>query len=701
MPVLTGLRSAVGFGLSVIAQSTAIPPERSVDEWAEQERIVSRIESKYTGPWSNERFPVAREIMQACSLSDPSRIIPIRGSAQTIKSEASKNVIGYLIQDHPRGILVLLPTNDEVGKYERTKLDPMIKATPALAKRVYGTRKDAHTRKRSTVKQKDFKDGFILLTSATSSKGLQMVTVGAIIAEEVSEYPDDTGGRGHALDQAILRASQYEDERKVVIPSTPGRVGSCKITELFDKSAQGWIFWKCVHCGDHYRLRFHHLRKVDGRTVCFAPCCGAQTEQESRRIMNETAVFLYCFESENPDNAFPWARSADGEIIRDVVRAEDFDRARNRDLEGRDKGFHLWRGQAPWNSWQETYEAWEAAKDDPVKLKVFYQQFLGEPYSEAVDVPDAEKLFTMRGGAPRAKTHRIVHARVPNWAGFLTAAVDLQGNRFEWEFWAWGPGPTGAMIDRGVIAHSPKDPTGWPELLQILSREYGSNHLRPQRARRIGIDTGGSATTRAYQFVMANRDVFALKGHPGGYRAIYEPALAQSPTGGKIKGALNKILAKVPLWLVNTHALKDLVFHGLHNALMSYEENDLVPGLNLFSNDAASPDYFEQLTNEVLKVHPHKDFQEWVKTGPNEALDLAVMNLSLAKFAGLDRLSHDQWRALIEKESIDPAQAELGPLERMMLGEADPANIQRVDRHAPPAAAVSILDKIRKLNAQD
>ncbi len=656
-------------GLASVATSSAPPLDRTVQDWAAQERIVSRVESKLTGPWLHSRFPVAVEIMDACSLRDPSTIIAIRGSAQTIKSEIAKNTIGSFITDNPRGILCILPSNDEVTKYERTKLEPMFKATDCLARRVYGVGKTSDPK--STVKLKMFKDGSITLTAAGTSKGLQMITVGLIIAEEVSEYPPDTGGRGFALDQGIERGTQYEGELKVVVPATPGIKGKCKITELFEAGSQAWIFWKCGHCGDHYRLQFKHMDEVDGRAVIFAPCCGVKTEQSARREMNRTARFVHCFKSLNPANAVPWAsfekKGEEPHILKDVIRAKDFKAALNRDLEGRDKSFHIWRGQSPFSLWAGVWKKWKQVKGNPIKLKVFYQQYLGLPYESAVDVPSHAKLMKIKGGAPNAKTSPVRRGIIPPWAGFVTMAADLQGDRFEWSATAWGPGPMSAVIDHGVINTPPLHAEGWRELRKVFGTEWPSVHLRNQIAVKYGIDTGGHNTQQAYQFIKANPDVLGIKGMTGP-RARFEPLLQPSKRGGRLKYG-GRTIARVPFWLLNTHLMKKVIYAGLDNALLSAETGKVAPGYHLFFHGDVGEEWCKQITAEHLIVDPMRDLEKWEKiteSRANEQLDLAVYNYAMALQYGLEKMSDTDWQTLFAREIIDATKVDMGPLEMLM-----------------------------------
>ena len=595
-------------------------------------------------------------------------------------------MIGATITDRPRGILVGLPSTDEVSKYENQKLNPMLRATDCLARRVFGVDRDPSTgRGKRTISQKDFRNGTLTLTHATSSKGFQMITVGLIVAEEIAEWPADTDGRGHALDQAMERGTQYEGELKVVVPSTPGLAGSCKITELLEKGDERWCFWRCVHCGDHYRLRFSHLTTEttpDGgwRAVVAAPCCGAITYPEDRREMKRTETFVPCFRSET--SAPPWARDARGEIIPDVIRAEDFAAAKARDCEGRDKSFHFWRGQASASSWAGVWKKWLEVRDDPTGLRVFYQQYLGEPYEASTETPDTERLLATAGGAPDAKTRPVRRGHIPPWAGVVTIAADTQGTWLEWQAQAHGPQNLSAIIDHGVIDIPPEDPRAWAALAGVFARAWPSAHLRPQVAVRCGVDTGGTATQDAYRFIAGSPVYHGIKAATGPQARFAPPVEVQRR--GRLKGRDGRVISKIPLLKPNTHALKKAVTFALHNTLEAHATGDLQSGYHLFLHDGMTLREVEQLTSETLHVDPARDRESWERIGstPNEQFDMAVYNRALWLYAGIQTWTAESWTALFEREAVRPEDIDMGPLEALM--HADPAPAPAPGQRATP-----------------
>jgi len=687
--ILSGLVCA-----SVLVASfaeAAIPQTQStVSDWAGTTRVMtSESGTRFPGPWDPHRVPYLNDIMDACGPQDPSQIVAIPGSAQSGKSEVALNAIGRIIEESPMGILAVLPTHNEASKWAELKLEPMIAATPQLARRVYSR----HGEKRSSQTRKKFRDGFLQVASANATANLQMITVGFILCEEISEWdlPDPDDDRGDAFDQAQARGTTYGEALKTVIPSTPGRIGSCRVTDHYNAGDQRRWAWECPHCADWFIPHFSQLTRTGSGTTARVdlapPCCGALIGHSHKRAMNARGRWVPTFVSANPDNPAPASapdkkdtpdQGGDDTRIKGVIPADQIDAATSRDCEGRDKSFHVHQLISPFSTWDIIHRKYRQAKGNPAKMIAFTQQILGEAYDAEMDTPDDEKLLAMAGGAPNIKTSPVRRTIVPNWAGFLTSAADLQGDRFEWATYAWGPGPRTACIDHGIIDKDPMQPAGWRDLRAVFAREYGSAHLRPQTARRFGTDTGGQDTQYAYRFILGNPDVIGIKGMTGP-KARFEPPLQKSRKGGRLKRD-GQTTMRVPLTLLNTHLLKKSIYVGLANALLAYDNGDVGEGFHLFLHDEVDSEFTRQLTAESLIVDKVRDHEQWVRNGAqaNEQLDLAVYNLAMAIDFGLFRMTSDDWETLFLREALDSAAADLTPLERLARDESTaPAPLPR------------------------
>jgi len=389
-PHFAGLGDPRAIIADALAAAFTVPPDVKVSEWAENKREVSAESgSPKPGKWRNAETPYGVEPMDCLSTYDPSTDVTLMFAAQVIKTEIGVNFIGATIDTDPSPVLIVLPSIDEAAKFNRTKLGPAIDGTPALKHKVREVK--SRDENGSTASYKRFRGGFIQITHAGSSKGLQAITVKKLWGDEISEFPLDAGGRGDPIDQMRQRNSTYVSRgAKNLWTSTPKLKGTCRISAMYEASDQRRWYWKCPECGDYFVFRFGHL-KWDSETAphsahCVAPCCGSVIPHWRKREMNAGGVWL---------KTFPTAGEED-ETPGDVVPAARIEFFRARKSHGRQPGFHIWRGQSAFHDWEMIIAAYVAAKDVPDKLKTFTQQVLAEAYEEAGEAPDHLKLFGRR-----------------------------------------------------------------------------------------------------------------------------------------------------------------------------------------------------------------------------------------------------------------------------------------------------------------
>ena len=128
-----GIASGGAVFAATCAAAIDPPPVLTVSEWAEKHRMVSaESASPYPGDWSNDLVPYGVEIMDCLSFSDPCRDVVFKKSHQVGGTEFGVNLFGYVVDQQPSPIVIVLPTIEEGKKYDRVKLTPTIEATPVL-----------------------------------------------------------------------------------------------------------------------------------------------------------------------------------------------------------------------------------------------------------------------------------------------------------------------------------------------------------------------------------------------------------------------------------------------------------------------------------------------------------------------------------------------------------------------------------------
>lgn len=627
-----------------LALGLAIAPALIVSEWAAQEReVAAESGSPYPGKWDNERVPYAVEPMNTCGMDDPSRLVVIMASAQSAKSEIVLNAIGHTICQHPVPILVMLPSLDEVSKYNAHKLQVAIDATPALRVRVKETVSRDETG--STTSFKKFRGGYLRIVNAGSSKALQMISAAYRVYEEPTGYPADVDGRGDPISQADARSKAWKERgEKAILVGTPGTKGSCRVTAAYDASDQRRWYVPCPHCGAYQVLRPENLRHVSDKPPhgAYIACAaaGCVIEQADKAAMVARGAWIRTYPSEGAANPAPPAYFPAGELPR----------WRERGPEHRQPGFAWWQAYSPFVSWDDTVDERIKAEGNPRLLKVLWQQAYGEAWEEQGEAPPAERLMERRQKwQPRRLAAGVL---------FLTGAVDVHGARLEWAVYGWDKRLGGYTVDRGVIAGDPTTGEPWAQLDQVMGERYQDAWGKSWPVDVWGVDAG-FLSQNVYRYVLRHAHtgrVRALDGRSG-WRlpAIGSPKTVDVDWEGRKQGA-------VQLWPVGTWDLKSELYGKLRLTIDGPGPDGITGGAMWF-DQSCDQGYFEQLTAEFLTdVEKRSGYVEkaWVKIKGrrNEQHDLAVYALALAHHAS-DPLTAQEWAVLEQERLGPPAEAQL------------------------------------------
>lgn len=622
------------------------PPKRlTVSEWAAAKRIIAAESgARHTGQWRHERAPHLVEIMDALGPDDPAEDVVFVKSAQVGGSEVGINFFGYVVEQDPGPLMVVLPSHDEATKYVRVKLQPTIDETPSLRSRVLEMAN--RTERGSTASHKKFRGGFAQITFAGSSKGLQMLSARYTIGDEVSEWPAEAGERGDPVAQLKARTEIYERDRKRLWVSTPGALGSCRITADYERSDKRRRYVPCPQCGAYQVLRFERLKwaSEDWPHRAWFECAanGCVIEHLDKHQMMQRGV---------------WVATAGEDGPGDVIEAEDLDRWRARQVPTRLRGFHIWRAYSLFSGWDaivaEYLDAKAAGED---RLKVFSQQVLGEAWEDKGDAPDAEKLH-------KARVVELRRGVLPVGPVVLTGATDVQGNRLEWAVWGWSEGMTRWLVDWGIVEGDPHDPGTWVAHTRMMeARRYAG-----PTGQSIGVDAwaidSGYASHAVYAYCRGRPGLFAIDGREG---KRTDPFVG-TPKKVDVKWNGKRVPKGAVLWPLGTFALKGDLYAAIRKTIHHAEAKTAgqggeaeagaevpeagvwPPGAMILPGDVDLA-YAEQLTSEHLaEVEVGGQIvRKWRKlmNRPNEALDIANYARAMASHLRLDRLTPEQWQVL-------------------------------------------------------
>lgn len=642
---LAGLACAAATIFAAAAAAAMPPPAMSVAEWAQAKRYVAT--SSQPGDWAHENAPYLVEPMERLTPSDPARRITCLFAAQMGKTEIALNWMGFIGDIHPRPVLYVLPSGDDYRDWNREQWQPNYEAQDGdniFARRFYPPSKSGQGGQ--TEKFKPFPGGRLMVTGATSSKGLQRRSVCYLILDEISEYPADADGRGDPVRQARARQDAWGEEAKELAISTPKELPDCRITASFEAGDQGRFYVPCPHCRSHHVLRLENLFGWDGENFISAadlakgkghsreavfkcPACGGAITELHKAAMvrahgGRNYVRTYPGEDGNPAPPafFP-------ESEREQWRA--------RPANGREPSFTVWQAYSLLKSWNVLLAEWVEAQGNPGALKTFMQQKAAEAWDAAGEAPDHEKLYeaVKRGWNERAF--------VPEGAWVLTCTADVQGDRIEYDVWAWGVGLTSWLVESGVIEGDPAADDVWRELAKVRMSTFRGENGFDFPIDMMGVDAGYQSG-QVYRFCSGRQDTLALDGQG----APYLPPLG---TPRRVVDAAKKVAAQ--LFPVGIHGLKSRLYLGLRLTLDGPDEETGAWPTGCVRLPAwISRDYVMQLTSETLVPQQTRGGavrNVWTKIPGrrNERLDTWVYGCALASWMGCGQWRGEDWERII------------------------------------------------------
>lgn len=567
------------------------PPKLTVSEWADMYRQLSSESSAEAGRWSTSRAEYQRGMMDA--VSDPMiETVVLMTAAQVGKTELINNVVGFHIHQDPAPMLVVQPTLEMAQTWSKDRLAPAIRDTAVLAERIADPRaRDSG----NTTLHKVFPGGHVTACGANSPSSLASRPCRVILCDEVDRYPISAGSEGDPVGLAKRRSATFWN-RKIILVSTPTDKGASRIEQAFAESDQRRYFVKCVDCGEHQTLKWSNVRWEHDRpaTACYV-CehCGSLWDDAQR--------FRAIRYGE-------WRPTAAGD--------------------GKTAGFHLSALYSPWTPLEDSVRDFLASKRDPMRLKTWVNTFLGETWEEQGEQLDEYDLLNRR---------EDWGDELPEDVLLLTAGVDVQDDRIEYEVIGWGRGEESWSIEYGTLYGDPSTTELWARLDGVLQKTRSHPISGEMVVRASCVDSGGHYTQQVYNYcrLRAGKRVFAVKGIGGEGKPI-----VGRPTKNNI--------GKINLFPIGVDTAKELVY----SRLKMTEEGE---GYCHFPLDRGE-EYFRMLTAErkVTRYFKGRPRQEWMKIrNRNEALDcrvyglaaLGILNLNLEALfkAGQNRVvSHEQ-----------------------------------------------------------
>lgn len=502
------------------------------------------------------------------ALTDPvNETVTVQKSTRVGYTKIINHAIAYHIHYDPCGQMVVQPTVEDAEGYSKEEIATMIRDTPIIRDLVADSKsRDSN----NTILRKIYPGGFLVLVGANSARGFRRLTVRIVYFDEVDAYPASAGVEGDQIKLGTRRTETFWN-RLIVIGGTPTLKHFSRVERHFLLSDQRRYQVPCPTCGGYQVLtwkRFIIPEKDPTRAHFKCKACGKPIDEKDKLDIIGRGAWVP--EAEFHGNA----------------------------------GFHIWAAYSfsAKTTWKAIAREFLEAKDNPALLRVWVNTVLGETWEDRGEAIEAKSIKAHAETFPE---------ELDNGALIVTVGADIQKDRIEAEFVAFGRGFESWSLDYVVIPGDPHFPETWKLFEAQLRRRFVRADGLPLRVHTTFIDSG-FATGEVYRFTYPRQSkrVFATKGQA---------------TGGNQLVALSRKKYKrgLKLFTIATIAAKDKVFAYL-------QVKKPGPGYCHFP-DRYGDDYFDGLTAE-------QRFTKMVKGVPtyyykktrtrNEQLDCRVLALA-------------------------------------------------------------------------
>jgi phage terminase large subunit GpA-like protein len=433
------------------------PPEQlTVSEWAEKYRMLDSKSSAMPGPWSNDITPYLTGVMDEFNNYETEKIIFVKPT-QIGGTEALQNMIGYIVMQDPSPTMIVYPTDTLAKSVSENRLQPMLKATPEIAKKFD---------ENSSLLELQFDSMYISLTGSNSPSGLASKPIRFLMMDEVDKYPGASSKEADPIKLATERTKTFHN-KKIYITSTPtlktGHIWKEKEAADIEKH----FFVPCPHCGEYIEFKFQNIRFPDDEGMSYA-----DRAEFATYVCQECGCLITDNDKHN------------------MLKLGEWRTVRHNTKYVRNVAFWINTLYSPFVRWSDIAKEFLISKDDPEDLQNFVNSWLAEAWEDTKLKTSAELVLERQTELPAYV--------VPQWTKLLTAGVDVQENSLYWSIRAWGEFLTSQNIAHGQSL-------SFEEIDRIMNMQYMTEEGDPMVVNLCLIDSGDQ-TDIVYDFCALHSD---------------------------------------------------------------------------------------------------------------------------------------------------------------------------------------------------
>ncbi|EFC9936170.1 phage terminase large subunit family protein, partial [Escherichia coli] len=584
-------------------------------------------------PWDPLVAPYVIEPMNCLASREYDAVIFV-GPARTGKTIGL--IDGWVIYNvicDPADMLIIQMTEEKAREHSKKRLARTFRVSPEVVSRLSPNKNDNNVYDRTFLAGNYLKIGWPSVNIMSSSD------YKCVALTDYDRFPEDIDGEGDAFSLASKRTTTFMSSGMTLVESSPGRdVKDVKwrrtspheappttgILSLYNRGDRRRWYWPCPHCGEYFQpcgdvvAGFRDIADpvlASEAAYIQCPSCSGRIMPEQKRELNGRGVWLRDGESIN----------ADGSRYGDPRRS----RIASFWMEGPAAAYQT-LSQLVYKLLTAEQEYETTGSEET--LKTVINTDWGLPYLPRASMEQRKSELLEQRAEP------VPSRSVPDGINFLVATVDVQAGRhrrFVVQVTGYGSRGERWIIDRYNITQSLRgdsdgesqriDPASYPEDWDVLltdvfhkSWPLASDPSQQMRLMAMAVDSGGEdgVTDNAYKFWRrCRRDglgkrIYLFKGDSIRRAKLITRTFPDNTgrTGRRAQAA-----GDVPLWLLQTDALKDRV----NNALWRDSPG---PGYVHF------PDWLGSWFYDELTYEERSSDGKWSKPGrgANEAFDLMV-----------------------------------------------------------------------------
>lgn len=434
-----------------------LPPEQiTVSEWAGKYRMLDSKSSAIPGPWNNDITPYLTGVMDEFNNYETSKIIFVKPT-QVGGTEALQNMIGYIVMQDPAPTMIVYPTETLAKSISENRLQPMLRATPELARRFD---------ENSQLLELQFDGMYLTLAGSNSPSGLASKPIRFVLMDEVDKYPGTSGKEADPIKLATERTKTFHD-KKIYITSTPTLKTGHIWKEKENADIEKHYFVPCPHCGEYIELKFSNIRFPDEEGMTYA-----DRAEFATYICQECGCAITDADKNN------------------MIRHGEWRIVRHNTQYVRSVAFWINTLYSPFVRWADIVKEFLTTKDDPDLFQNFVNSWLAEPWEDTKLKTSAELVLERQTELPEYV--------VPSWAKILTGGVDVQETSLYWSIRAWGDYLTSQNIAHGQVL-------SFNDIDNIMNAEYLNENGEPMIVNLCLVDSGDQ-TDIVYDFCATHSD---------------------------------------------------------------------------------------------------------------------------------------------------------------------------------------------------